>query len=223
MHHQDDSSKGLYRKYDVRRTDGRDAPGEKHEGCLLFVLDLDHDPFAMEAIKAYALTAQQEGYGALASDLLRFYAGNDHDRDGVREKVFWSGVDQHDSEEGRENEHIGKVLADAVKKVSPGSMIPYRLPDRVELLVEEIERLKAEEGISTEGLLVSERDDLRDEVDEMKEECARLRAERDELRAGLAEAFRAVEVLTEEGVVVYNLLLSAERYAALRELAGGVK
>lgn len=29
----DDYSRGLYRKYAVTRTDGKDAPGEKHEKC----------------------------------------------------------------------------------------------------------------------------------------------------------------------------------------------
>lgn len=50
----DDTEVGIYRKYDIRRTDGRDAPGEKHDGCHYFVLDLDHDPFAIPALKAYA-------------------------------------------------------------------------------------------------------------------------------------------------------------------------
>lgn len=64
-----DKSRGLYRKYDVRRTDGRDAPGEKHHGCRYFVLDLDHDPHARTAIRAYADSCEVDGFGALATDL----------------------------------------------------------------------------------------------------------------------------------------------------------
>lgn len=59
---------GLYRKFDVRRADGTDAPGEKHEGCDYFVLDLTHDPFAIQALKAYA-DACRATYPALAADL----------------------------------------------------------------------------------------------------------------------------------------------------------
>jgi hypothetical protein len=47
-------TRGSYRKFDVRRLDGKDAPGEKHDGCAYFVLDLDHDPHARAAMQAYA-------------------------------------------------------------------------------------------------------------------------------------------------------------------------
>lgn len=58
---------GLYRKYDVRRTDGRDAPGFKHHGCRYFVLDLDHDEHARAAIRAYrsSIMNDPELYGLL--------------------------------------------------------------------------------------------------------------------------------------------------------------
>jgi hypothetical protein len=45
---------GLYQKFNVERTDGRSAPGEKHDGCEYFVLDITHDPHAILALKAYA-------------------------------------------------------------------------------------------------------------------------------------------------------------------------
>lgn len=45
---------GLHAKYDVRRTDGRDQPGQRHHGCFLFVLDPDHDPAARAALEFYA-------------------------------------------------------------------------------------------------------------------------------------------------------------------------
>lgn len=60
---------GLYRKYEVYRTDGQDAPGCKHHGCDLFILDLTHDPFALKAIQAYA-DACKDTYPALAKELM---------------------------------------------------------------------------------------------------------------------------------------------------------
>jgi hypothetical protein len=63
---------GIYEKFNVTRTDGRSAPGEKHEGCPYFVLDLKHDPFAWPAILAYAKACESE-YPSLASDLRRLW------------------------------------------------------------------------------------------------------------------------------------------------------
>lgn len=52
---QKDGQVGVYNKYEnVRRTDQRDQPGEKHEGCAYFVLDITHDPHAVPALRAYA-------------------------------------------------------------------------------------------------------------------------------------------------------------------------
>lgn len=45
---------GLFRKFDVRRVDGSDQPGGKHYGCEYFVLDVTHDPYAKDALRAYA-------------------------------------------------------------------------------------------------------------------------------------------------------------------------
>jgi len=64
----DKSEIGLFNKFTVTRNDGKDAPGEKHDGCEYFVLDLTHDPFAAAAISAYA-HACREKYPALARDL----------------------------------------------------------------------------------------------------------------------------------------------------------
>lgn len=66
---------GLYHKYDVRRTDGSDAPGGKHEGCHHFVLDLTHDPHAIPALRAYAKSCRAD-YPNLARDLESFADGN---------------------------------------------------------------------------------------------------------------------------------------------------
>lgn len=60
----------IFGKYRVQRVDGTDAPGMKHDGCFLFVLDLMHDPFARAAAIAYA-DAAREAYPMLAQDMLR--------------------------------------------------------------------------------------------------------------------------------------------------------
>lgn len=63
-----DSKKGLYRKFQVERTDGRSAEGEKHHDCQYYVLDLDHDPFAKFALVAYANACRIQ-FPQLAEDL----------------------------------------------------------------------------------------------------------------------------------------------------------
>lgn len=60
--------KGIYKKFVVGRLDGKDGVGEKHENCNYFVLDLDHDPYAKPALKAYAKACEKE-YPELARDL----------------------------------------------------------------------------------------------------------------------------------------------------------
>ena len=62
---------GLKRKYKVERLDGKDALGEKHHGCQYFVLDLDHDPHAIPALRAYAKSCQ-ESHPQLSHDLRVF-------------------------------------------------------------------------------------------------------------------------------------------------------
>ena len=61
-------NRGLYGKFIVKRADGTHRPGEKHDGCDYFVLDLTHDPFAVEALAAYASACGRE-YPLLARDL----------------------------------------------------------------------------------------------------------------------------------------------------------
>ena len=63
-----DKSRGIYHKFNVQRVDGRDAPGEKHEDCFYFVLDVTHDPFALGALETYAQACEKE-YPGLAYDL----------------------------------------------------------------------------------------------------------------------------------------------------------
>jgi len=59
---------GLYAKFNVTRTDGKSAPGEKHDGCEYFVLDVTHDKHAHAALKAYADSCEAE-YPLLARDV----------------------------------------------------------------------------------------------------------------------------------------------------------
>ncbi len=68
------ANEGLYRKYDVRRTDGSDAPGGEHHGCRYFVLDLSHDPHSVPALQAYTQSCQADK-PALAADLRVYNAG----------------------------------------------------------------------------------------------------------------------------------------------------
>ena len=63
-----DKNQGLYNKFTVSRTDGTDLPGEKHEWCKYFVLDLTHDPHAIAAIRAYADSCRVN-FPALAKDI----------------------------------------------------------------------------------------------------------------------------------------------------------
>lgn len=59
---------GIYRKFNVHRTDGSSAIGKKHYSCIYFVLDWYHDPFVVPAARAYA-DACEAKYPALAEDL----------------------------------------------------------------------------------------------------------------------------------------------------------
>ena len=56
-------------KFIVSRTDGTSAPGGKHEKCRYFVLDIDHDPFAREAVRIYAQQCRND-YPLLANDII---------------------------------------------------------------------------------------------------------------------------------------------------------
>lgn len=63
----------IHKKYDVRRFDGKDRIGEKHDGCYYYVLDLNHDPHAKSALAAYANSVEVSGDLAFAQDV-RDYA-----------------------------------------------------------------------------------------------------------------------------------------------------
>jgi len=63
-----DKTRGFYDKFLVTRTDGQSAPGRKHHGCAYFVLDVDHDPHAVAALRAYADSCEAD-YPLLARDV----------------------------------------------------------------------------------------------------------------------------------------------------------
>jgi hypothetical protein len=63
-----DRIRGLYEKYTVYRNDGGSSHGGRHHGCEYFVLDLDHDKYAVAALRAYAEHCEAE-YPSLAADL----------------------------------------------------------------------------------------------------------------------------------------------------------
>jgi hypothetical protein len=59
---------GLYNKFNISRTDGKDAPGGKHEGDKYFVLNLTTDKHSIPALATYADACNDE-YPVLAADL----------------------------------------------------------------------------------------------------------------------------------------------------------
>lgn len=61
----------IYGKYDVMRVDDAETdPESKHYlGCAYFVLDLDHDPYAAEALYAYA-RACKDTHPILSEELM---------------------------------------------------------------------------------------------------------------------------------------------------------
>ena len=65
---------GLYQKFNVTRTDGKDAPGEKHYGDEYFVLNLTTDEHVIPALAAYAESCASE-YPKLADELRGKIAG----------------------------------------------------------------------------------------------------------------------------------------------------
>lgn len=70
-----DTKRGLYRKFDVSRTDGSSNPGGRHHGCKYFVLDLTHDRYAKVALLAYA-DACRADFPKLADDLAALAHGD---------------------------------------------------------------------------------------------------------------------------------------------------
>lgn len=63
-----DNQRGVYRRYEVNRVNeaGEILPG--YEDRTYYVLDVFNDPFAVDALRAYAKACRSE-YPALANDL----------------------------------------------------------------------------------------------------------------------------------------------------------
>lgn len=76
--------RGIHAKFRVERTDGSSAPGGKHEHCAYFVLDLEHDPFAIPALTAYA-RACRKSHPDLARDIERIIENTPTPSCGCRE------------------------------------------------------------------------------------------------------------------------------------------
>ncbi|WP_144025302.1 hypothetical protein [Burkholderia sp. HI2500] len=66
------AEQGLYRKFDVRRIDGSDQPGGKHQDSEYFVLDLTHDLHARGVLRAYAIACAKT-HPHLSADLIARY------------------------------------------------------------------------------------------------------------------------------------------------------
>jgi hypothetical protein len=62
---------GVFQKFTVKRNDGRDGHGQKHEFCTCFVLDPIHDENALKALQTYAESCKDKE-PALASDLFNW-------------------------------------------------------------------------------------------------------------------------------------------------------
>lgn len=67
-----DKTRGLYNKFTVIRSDGKDNISGKHHSCEYFVLDMTHDKYALPAIAAYARSCKVE-YPLLAAHLRAKY------------------------------------------------------------------------------------------------------------------------------------------------------
>lgn len=75
-----DETRGIYRKFKIERTDGSSGPGGKHEECAYFVLDLKHDKFSRDALRAYMGACRRE-FPALAEDIAAMLLSGDLDAD----------------------------------------------------------------------------------------------------------------------------------------------
>ena len=64
MRHSRDA--GLEGRYRVEKIND---PTGKHDDCRHFVLDPQHDPLAVRALRVYAAAANEAGYVRLAADL----------------------------------------------------------------------------------------------------------------------------------------------------------
>jgi len=69
---------GLFSKFIVSRTDGKDRVGCKHYGCDYFVLDVTHDQYAKSALSAYAASCAST-HPKLSEDMQKRYSLSPHE------------------------------------------------------------------------------------------------------------------------------------------------
>lgn len=103
-----DPNRGVYRKFDVRRTDGRSEPGGKHHDCNYFVLDLTHDPHARRALLAYADSCDEEE-PLLARDIRAKIRSGEWPCGRSSPTTFMIGL--YMKRDDAESDGIGRVLA----------------------------------------------------------------------------------------------------------------
>lgn len=88
---------GVFRKFDVRRTDGSDQSGGKHHGCEYFVLDTDHDPHAKAALSAYAMSCVKT-HPELSKDMFKRYELHPLDIEALEQQYYkrgWKEAQEH--------------------------------------------------------------------------------------------------------------------------------
>lgn len=103
-----DRELGWINKFTVIRNDGKSEPGQKHEGCEYFVLDLSHDPFAAPALRSYA-AACKKTYPHLAADIMEKV--NNEDLQGITGELI--GYANHCMHTGQEQ------VADLIYRALP--------------------------------------------------------------------------------------------------------
>lgn len=106
---------GVYRKFNVSRTDGRDQPGNDRHGAEYFVLDVTHDKFAKPALAAYAAACRND-YPALADDMVRRY--------GIAAQQQAEPVAWHTNDPCVSSEHI-EAIAKACRIIPSHTTVEY--------------------------------------------------------------------------------------------------
>ncbi|MEH6434341.1 hypothetical protein [Massilia sp. DD77] len=108
---------GIFRKFEVRRTDGSSEPGGKHENCRYFVLDLNHDHHARAAMRAYATSCRSthpvlcDEIEAEFGSVFREAAETEHQAEEAKCLHMWlddKGVPRKDAD-GPEFSLVGRV------------------------------------------------------------------------------------------------------------------
>jgi hypothetical protein len=154
---------GLFRKFDIRRTDGSDQPGGKHYGCRYFVLDMTHDQHAPAALRAYAASCEST-HPQLAADLVSEFGAPTEGMDELRKAVRAITRMLSDREWA---EHVSRDL--------DASALEAAITDLHNDLSEANERIDELEAQHAEALQ-REATDYNEAVDEIARQAAQLAA-----------------------------------------------